>query len=216
MAIITPKFLPGEEGYIPKKERTAKKKSQERKKRNYERKKEQSIGKIRPGSKGFRMGKSKTTPQKEVKYPLWRYSKKIGEITIINKGLPTEEINLKFNRFGGIGNHKHLIQDADFQLAWAVREQELRILQNDCYLCKKKLSKSAQPNLYHTKMWNKRMELLEEASKVPQEVIEGKLTIEEGWNKFNEILESGNRYYMSLKDTALICPSCVKTKGMVY
>ena len=63
-------------------------------------------------------------------------------------------------------------------------------------------------------MFKKRTDLLEKASKVPQEVIKGKLTIEKGWKKFNNILEEGNRYYMSLKDTALICSSCAKRKGL--
>ena len=65
-------------------------------------------------------------------------------------------------------------------------------------------------------MFQKRTDLLEKASKIPEEVISGKLTIEEGWEKFNDILEEGNRYYMSLKDTALICLACAKNKGLNY
>lgn len=216
MAIITPKILPGEKGYVSKKERTAKKKEKEKKERGSQRKKEVQIGKIKTGKKGYRIGKQTTTPRKEKRYPIWRFSRKIGEILVKNKDLPNEEISLKFNRLGGVGNYKHLIQDADFQLKWAIREQELLITQDNCYLCGRKLSKSAQPNLYHTKIWNKRVKLLEDAEKVPEEVIKGKLTIEKGWEKFNNILEGGNRYYMSLKDTALICSSCVKKKGINY
>jgi len=216
MAIKTPDILPGEKGYISKKEKTAVKKSTEKKTRAIMRKKDMIIGKIKTGNKGFRIGKPKTTPRKEKKYPIWRYRKKIGEITVVNKDTSEEEISLKFNRFGGVGNYKHLIQDADFQLQWAIREQELLMTQDKCKLCNKKLSKIAKPNIYHYNMFKKRTELLEKADKIPKEVIKGKLTIEKGWKKFNNILEEGNRYYMSLKDTALICASCAKQKGLTY
>ena len=63
-------------------------------------------------------------------------------------------------------------------------------------------------------MFKKRIELLEDAAKVPEQVVSGKLTIEKGWEKFNNILEKGNKYYMSLKDTALICSSCAKQKNL--
>ena len=214
MAIKTPTILPGEKGYISKKEKTAKKKFKEKTANKRQRKKDITIGKIKTGAKGYRIGKLTITPKKEYKYPIWRYSKKIGEIIVKHKDTPEEEVNLKFNRLGGIGNHKHLIQDADFQFQWTVREQELLMTQTNCQNCNKKLSKTAKPNLYHYKMFKKRTDLLEEASQVPQEVIKGKLTIEKGWKKFNDILEQGNRYYMSLKDTALICPSCAKQKGL--
>lgn len=210
MAIITPNLLPGEKGYVPKKERTAKKKEAEKRTKAIQRKKDKIIGKIKTGAKGYRIGKVSITPRKEKKYPIWRYSKKIGEIVIS----PEEEITLTFLRLGGIGNFKHLIQDADFQLQWAIREQELLMTQEQCYNCSKKISKAAKPNLYHHKMFNKRTELLEKAAKVPEKVIQGKLTIEKGWEKFNDILESGNRYYMSLKETALLCAACAKQKNL--
>lgn len=216
MVIKTPNLLPGEEGYIPKKEKTKKKKLAEKKERIVQRKKEMTLGKIKTGAKGYRIGKPMTTPRREKKYPLWRYSKKIGEIIVKNKETSNEEITLTFRRFGGIGSYKHLIQDADFQLQWAIREQELLITQSNCKLCGKKISKTAKLNLYHYNMFQKRTDLLEKASKIPEEVISGKLTIEEGWEKFNDILEEGNRYYMSLKDTALICLACAKNKGLNY
>lgn len=210
MAIITPNLLPGEKGYIPKKERTAKKKETEKKKRAVRRKKDKMIGKIRTGKKGYRIGKLTITPRKEKKYPIWRYSKKIGEIVVT----PKEEITLTLKRLGGVGNHKHLIQDADFQLQWAIREQELLMTQETCFNCSKKISKTAKPNLYHYKMFKKRTELLEKAAEIPEKIISGKLTIEKGWEKFNDTLEKGNRYYMSLKDTALLCAACAKQKNI--
>jgi hypothetical protein len=210
MAIITPKILPGEKGYISKKEKTAKRKVVEKKKNAIQRKKDKIIGNIKPGAKGYRIGKVSISPKKEKKYPIWRYSKKIGEIVISPEG----EIDFTFKRLGGIGNHKHLIQDADFQLQWAIREQELLMTQEKCFVCSKKISKAAKPNLYHHKMFKVRTDLLEKAAKVPEDVISGKLTIEKGWEKFSDILESGNRYYMSLKDTALICSACVKQKNL--
>lgn len=216
MAIKTPDILPGEPGYIPKSERTKAKKEAERKEKKKIGRKEISIGKIKTGSKAYRIGRSKSTIKGEKKFPIWRYMKKIGEITIRNSGTPAEEIEISFNRLGGIGNFKHLIQDADFQVRWTNREQELLLTQDKCYLCNKKLSKTAIPNLYHTKMWQKRAQLLEEAQEVPEEVAKGKLTIEQGWEKFNDILESGNRYYMSLKDTALVCSTCAKSKGLKF
>ena len=210
MAIITPKILPGEKGYVSKKEKTAKKKVTEKKEKAVQRKKDKVIGDIKPGAKGYRIGKVSVSPRKEKKYPIWRYSKKIGEI-IIN---PEDEIEFTFKRLGGIGNHKHLIQDADFQLQWAIREQELLMTQEKCFTCSKKISKAAKPNLYHYNMFKFRTDLLEEAAAVPEDVISGKLTIEKGWEKFSDILESGNRYYMSLKDTALICSACAKQKNL--
>ena len=214
MAIKTPDILPGEKGYVSKKNKTIAKKSAEKKIQATQRKKDMSTGKIKAGSRAYRIGRPTTTPRKEKKYPIWRYSKKIGEIIIFNKDTLNEEITLKFKRLGGIGNYKHLIQDADFQLQWAIREQELLITQDKCYLCNKKISKSAKPNLYHFNMFKKRIELLEDAAKVPEQVISGKLTIEKGWEKFNDILEKGNKYYMSLKDTALVCSACAKQKNL--
>ncbi len=214
MAIKTPDILPGEKGYISKKEKTTTRKLMERKERIIRRKKDVIIGKIKTGAKGYRVGKLAITPRKERRYPIWRYSRKIGELLVSDKGTPDEKVTLTFNRLGGIGNYKHLIQDADFQLEWATREQELLITQEKCYLCGKNISKSAKPNLYHYKMFKKRIDLLEEAAKVPEKVVSGKLTIEKGWEKFNDILEEGNRYYMSLKDTALVCASCAKKKNL--
>jgi len=214
MAIKTPDILPGEKGYISKKQKTATRKVGEKKVRKAVRKQELKIGKIKTGFKGYRIGKPSTTPRKEKRYLIWRYSRKIGEILVSNKDTKEEEITLKFNRLGGIGNYKHLIQDADFQMEWLVREQELLMTQDKCHVCNKKLSKSAKPNLYHYKMFKKRTDLLERAAKVPEEVVKGKLTIEKGWEKFNNILEEGNRYYMSLKDTALVCSKCAKQKNL--
>ena len=210
MSIKTPDILPGEKGYVPKKERAAKRKETEKKAKAVQRKKDKIIGKIRAGPKGYRIGKMSLTPRKEKKYPIWRYAKKIGEIIISPEG----EIELTFKRLGGIGNFKHLIQDADFQLQWAIREQELLMTQGTCYNCSKKISKSAKPNLYHYNMFKFRTDLLEEASKVPDKVVSGDLTIEEGWEKFNDTLERGNRYYRSLKDTALLCAACAKQKNL--
>lgn len=214
MAIKTPQILPGEKGYISKKEKTLEKKATEKKVRKTIRKKEMAIGKIKTGSKGYRIGKQVTTPRKEKKYAVWRYSKKIGEIFVKNKDTFDEEITLTFRRFGGIGNYKHLIQDSDFQLQWAIREQELLMTQSNCKACNKKISKTSKPNLHHYKMFKKRTDLLGKASEVPEKVVSGKMTLEEGWKKFNDILEEGNRDYMSLKDTALICPACAKNKGL--
>jgi hypothetical protein len=216
MAIVTPDILPGEPGYIPRRERTAMKKAAEKKAKRVAQTKETKIGKIKTGSKGYRIGRSVTTPRKEKKYPIWRYGKKIGEIIVSHKDTPEEEISLEFTRLGGIGNYKHLIQDADFQLEWATREQELLMTQNTCHVCKKKISKSAIPHLYHYNLFKKRAELLERAEQIPEKVVEGKMTIEEGWETFNKIIEEGNRYYMSLEDTALVCSNCAKQKGLDY
>ena len=211
--IKTPDILPGEPGYISKKEKTAARKISEKKEKKIRQKKEIEIGKIKTGSKAFRIGKPITTAKGEKKFFVWRYAKKIGEIFV---NFPSGETSMKFFRFGGIGSYKSLIQDVDFAHRWLVREQELLLTQKECFLCKTKTSKNAKPNLYHFKMWKKRAELLEEAEKVPQEVVEGKLTIEDGWKKFNDILENGNRYFMSLQDTALICAACAKKKGLNY
>lgn len=211
MAIKTPSILPGEPGYISKKERREKELNKEKKQKNKD-KTNLQIGNITLGSKSFRIGRPKTTPRKEKKYLIWRYTKKIGEITIYTNN----NIDLKFFRFGGIANYKHLIQDVDFQKRWTEREQELLRTQGKCFLCGKKISKTAKPNLYHTKMWQKRAQILEEAEKIPEDVVKGNLTLEEGWKKFNDTLEEGNRYYMSLQDTVLICASCANKKGLNY
>jgi hypothetical protein len=84
--------------------------------------------------------------------------------------------------------------------------------QKDCFICGKKISKTAKPNLYHYNLFLKKAQILEESENVPNEVVKGKLTITEGWEKYNNVLEEINRYFMSLKDTALICASCAKTK----
>lgn len=209
MPIKTPNLLPGEKGYISKKERNIKKKELERRTKSIQLKKDKLIGKIKTGAKGYRIGRLTITPRKEKIYPIWRYSKKIGEILVTTEG----SVDLTFKRFGGIGNFKHLIQDADFQLQWAIREQELLETQEKCYECGKNISKTAKPNLYHYNMFKKRAELLEKAADVPSEVLARKITIEKGWEKFNDILEDGNRYYMSLKDTALLCAACAKKKN---
>jgi hypothetical protein len=216
MVIKTPNILPGEPGYVSKKERTAKKKVSEKRAKKREIKEDLKIGKIKTGAKGYRIGRSSISPRGEKKYPVWRYGKRIGEILITDRGTSDEEVTLTFNRLGGIGNYKHLIQDADFQLEWATREQELLMTQDSCHVCKKKLSKTAKPNLYYHKLFKKRADILEKAEKVPEEVLAGKLSIQKGWEKFNKIIEEGNKYYMSLKDTALVCSTCAKQKGLDY
>ncbi len=212
MVIKTPDILPGEPGYVSKKERSREKKIAEKKEKGNREKVEIQIGNILVGGKGYRIGKPSVTPRREKKHTIWRFAKRIGEITVSNEG----EISVKFFRFGKVANYKSLIQDIDFQKEWMIREQELLMTQEDCYLCGAKISKSARPNLYHYNLWKKQAELLEKAEEVPNEVVEGKLTIEEGWNKFNEILEEGNRYYMSLVETALVCANCAKKKGLSF
>jgi translation elongation factor EF-Ts len=124
------------------------------------------------------------------------------------------EIELSFVRMGAGANHKHLIQDKDFQKQWQEREDELLITQEKCYLCDKKISTTAKPNLYHYNLFKKKTQILEKAEKVPQKVVEGKLTLEEGWKEFNNVLDEVNKYYLSLKDTALVCHQCAKRKGI--
>ena len=212
MAIKTPDILPGEPGYVSRKDKTKEKKIEEKREKVKKEKTDVQIGNIRVGGKGYRLGRHRVTPKKERKYVIWRFSKRIGEITVSEKN----EVSLKFYRFGKVANYKTLIQDADFQKEWAIREQELMMTQKECYLCGAKISRSARPNLYHYNLWKKQADLLERAEEVPNEVLEGKITIEDGWNRFNEILEEGNRYYMSLKETSLICASCAKKKGLSY
>ncbi len=211
--IITPDILPGEPGWKELKEERIQKKVTQKKK-TISGKAPIIIGKIKLGDSAFRLGRVNQNFKGEKKYVIWRYKRKIGEVQIKNIESGSPEYILKFTRLGGIGNYRHLIQDADFQLDWMTREQELIITQQECYICKKKLSKTAQPNLYHYNIFKKRTKILEEADKVPQEVVNGKLTISEGWQKFNSIIEEGNRYYMSLKDTALLCINCAKRKGL--
>jgi hypothetical protein len=212
MVIKTPDILPGEPGYVPKKERTRERKIKEKSDKVKKQKTEINVGKIRLGRKGYRIGKPKITPKREKKYSVWRFTKRIGEITIKD----SDEVSLKFFRFGKVANYKSLIQDVDFQRAWMIREQELLLTQKDCHICGAKISKNAKPNLYHYNLWKKQADLLEKAERVPEEVVDGKLTIEEGWKKFNEILEGGNRYYMSLIETVLVCPACARKKGLSY
>jgi predicted transport protein len=212
MSIKTPDVLPGEPGYISKKDRTKEKRIGEKKEKIKKEKIDVQIGNIRLGGKGYRIGRPKITPKREKKYVIWRFAKRIGEISVAENG----EITLKFFRFGKVANYKNLIQDVDFQKEWMTKEQELLMTQKECYLCRAKISKSAKPNLYHINLWKKQADLLEKADEVPSEVIEGKISVEDGWKKFHEILEEGNRYYMSLKETALICAACAKKKGLSY
>jgi hypothetical protein len=213
--IVTPDILPGEPGWekLQKQKRDAKEGMRQLTKPNSKRA-SAKIGNISLGDQAFRFGRPTQNVKGDKKYPIWRYKRRIGEIQIENPDRENQEVVLKFVRLGGIGNHKHLIQDADFQLKWMTREQELLMTQAECHSCNKKISKTAQPNLYHYNLFNKRTGLLEKAEKVPEEVTNGKLSISEGWEKFNQIIEDGNRYYMSLKDTALICSSCAKKKGL--
>ena len=56
MAIKTPDILPGEKGYVPKREKTALRKAAAKKAKTIQRKKDKIIGKIKTGSKGYRIG----------------------------------------------------------------------------------------------------------------------------------------------------------------
>jgi hypothetical protein len=211
MVIKTPLILPGEPGWNELKEKKRKKKEETSKKRKVVDK----IGKVVLGDSGYRFGRAVGNFRGDKKYVIWRYKRRIGEVVVLNEGGADEKIELSFVRLGGVGNYKHLIQDADFQVRWIAREQELLMTQRECYLCKKALSKSATPNLYHYNLFKKRTKILEEAEKVSGDVLNGKLTVSAGWEKFNSIIEDGNRYYMSLDETALICAGCAKRKGIV-
>lgn len=214
MAIKTPDILPGEPGweeYITKKKK-AKEKARSKNKQPLKRAPKQ-VGNIQTGGGGLRIGRETSTYDGKKKYPVWRYRRQIGEIIIDNEENDSK-ISLSFIRMGGGGNFRHLIQDPDFQKKWNAREEELLSSQSECYLCKKKISKTAKPNLFHYNFFKKKTEILERAEKVPEKIVSGKLTLEEGWNEFNDILEEGNRYYMGLKETALLCPACAKRKGI--
>ncbi len=212
MAIKTPSILPGEPGWEALQKKKAKAKQQKAVK-NRKRTPDQ-IGKIVLGNKAFRFGLPFTNHKKQTKYFMWRYRKKIGEIIVTDEGEESEKIELTFQRLKSIGNYKALIGDSDFQKTWEAREQELLSEQTTCHLCGKKISKTAKPNVYHYNLFKKRADILERSAKVSEEVNNGKLTIAEGWDKFNDILEEGNRYFMSLKETALICPNCARLKQL--
>ncbi|MGK0208774.1 MAG: hypothetical protein ACI83O_000028 [Patescibacteria group bacterium] len=211
--IITPSILPGEKGWEAQQKKKLAAKMINRVTK-VPIKAPTQVGAILLGDKAFRFGRGSVNFKGDKKYAVWRYKRKIGEINVMNPDTTNQVIDLKFERLGGIGNHKHLIQDADFQLEWMTREQELLMTQKECYLCNKKISKTAQPNLYHYNLFKRRTGILENADTVPSEVVEGKLSISQGWEKFNQIIEEGNRYYMSLIDTALICAVCAKKKGL--
>ena len=209
--IVTPSVLPGEPGWNELKKKKEEKKIE--KKMVAKKKAPAKIGNIVMGDKAFRLGRAMQNIKGNKKYAIWRYKRKVGEISVGGSG-EKPEVGLKLTRLGGIGNYKHLIQDNDFQLKWMTREQELLMTQKECYVCKKKISKTATPNLFHYNLFKKRTKILEEADKVPAEIVSGKLSVSEGWKKFNDVIENGNRYYMSLEDTALICLDCAKKKGL--
>ncbi len=212
MSIKTPSILPGEPGWEEYQKAKQEKKIQKKQEKKVSKKRTPTqVGNIVLG-KGFRFGIPFKTYKGETKYYVWKFKTKIAEITETTKG----EISLEFFRFKKIGNYRDLINDADFQVNWKNREEELKKTQPNCYLCGKVISKSAKPNIYHYNMFKKKSQILEDSESVAAEVVSGKLTIEEGWEKFNDILEEGNRYYMSLKDTALICASCAKEKQVNY
>ena len=98
MAIVTPNILPGEKGYVSKKEKTAAKKVKEKIIKTTALKKEMSIGHIKTGYKAYRIGRPSTSPRGERKYPVWRYSRKIGEIVVRNKDSSDESITLTLDR----------------------------------------------------------------------------------------------------------------------
>lgn len=218
MVIKTPSILPGEPGWenLQKKKLISKNKNSFLGVRKSKKKTPDKIGNIILGDKAFRFGLPFKTHKGLTKYFVWRYKSKIGEIIISKAGEKNETIELTFNRLKSVGNYKALIHDVDFQKAWEKREQELLDTQKTCYLCHKSISKTAKPNLYHYNMFRKRSDILESSEEVTQEVVDGKLTIAEGWANFNDILEDGNRYYMSLKETALICASCAKKKNLDF
>jgi len=209
--IQTPDILPGEPGweeYIAKKKK-AKDKIKAAKKKT-PKKAPKEIGNIKAGGNGLRIGREVKTYTGDKKYPVWRYRRQVGEIIVDKEG----EVSLSFIRLGSVANHRRLIQDIDFQKKWTAKEKELLSSQEKCHLCSKKISKTAKPNLFHYNLFRKRSQILEEAEGVASEVVSGKLTLEEGWKKFNDILENGNRYYMALEETALICSSCAKNRGL--
>jgi hypothetical protein len=216
MPIKTPDILPGEPGwekYIAKKKKAKEKAKAQTKK--VVKKAPKKIGNIEAGGNGIRIGREVKTYDGRKKYPIWRYRRKIGEISV-DGGEESQNISLSFVRMGAGGNHRHLIQDVDFQKKWDEKEEELLRTQEKCHLCSKKISKTAKPNLFHYNLFKKKTQILERADKVPEKVVSGKLTLEEGWKEFNDVLEDGNRYYMSLKETALICHICAKSKGLNY
>ena len=212
--IVTPDILPGEPGW----EKLQAKKKREKEKAKLKskvlvKKAPKKIGNITTGGNGLRIGREIKTYTGKRRYPVWRYRRQVGEIVVENEE-NNSKISLSFIRLGGKVNHQNLIQDLDFQKKWNKRKKELLENQKGCYLCGKNISKTAKPNLFHYKLFKKKSEILERAEKVPLLVVGGKLNLEEGWKEFNNVLEDGNRYYMSLKDTTLICAHCAKNKGL--
>jgi hypothetical protein len=152
--IVTPSVLPGEKGWeAQQKKKAEEKEAKKEAKRTSVPRAPKEVGKIKAGGNGLRIGRPTQTYKGETKYPVWRFRRKVGEILVENPGTEDENITLTFQRLGGMGNYKHLIQDADFQLEWMTREQELLMTQDKCHLCEKKLSKTAIPNLYHYHMF---------------------------------------------------------------
>jgi len=215
--ITTPDILPGEPGWeeLQAKKKKAKELAKSKNKKVVK-KAPKEIGNIKTGNGGLRIGREIRTYTGVKKYPVWRYRRQVGEIIVKNSETENgeDEISLTFMRLGSIANHRRLIQDADFQKKWDAKEQELLDSQKTCHLCSKKISKTAKPNLFHYNLFRKRAEISEEAAKVPDRVVSGELTLEEGWEEFNNVLESGNRYYMTLDETALVCHTCAKSRGL--
>ena len=209
MVIKTPNILPGEPGW---EERKITKKSVQIKEKVSKKRTPEQVGNIVLGSKMLRFGLPLKNYKGETKYYIWKFKIKIGEVTVDKN----DKISLEFFKFKRIGNYRDLINDVDFQKKWVERENELLESQKDCYICGKKISKGAKPNIYHYNMFKKKSELLENSENVAEEVVSGKLTAFDGWEKFNDILKEGNRNYMSLKDTALICANCEKNRDIHY
>jgi hypothetical protein len=213
--ITTPDILPGEPGwdkYIADKKKA--KEATRLKTKKVVKKAPRKVGNISTGNGGLRIGREVRTYTGVKKYPVWRYRRQVGEIVVDTDDDGKEEIELTFIRLGSIANHRRLIQDVDFQKKWDAKEKELLDSQGTCHLCNKKISKTAKPNLFHYNIFKKRALISEEAAKVPSRVVSGELTLEEGWSEFNNVLETGNKYYMSLEETALVCASCAKSRGL--
>ncbi len=211
MAIKTPSILPGEQGWEEYKKNKKKENKEIKKESSGKKRIPEKIGNITLGDKSFRFGLPFNTYKEETKFFIWRYKRKIGEI-IVKKNGDEEEIILTFFRIKRMGNFKDLITDSDFQKEWSSKEIELLKTQKDCYLCGKRISKTAKPNIYHYNIFKKKAHILENSEKVAEQVVKGEITLSEGWEMYNDILEEVNRYYMSLREVALICANCAKTK----
>lgn len=104
-----------------------------------------------------------------------------------------------------------IYKDKEIKYFWDNRKSSLFEQQKGkCWSCEKDFNEKEKRYLHHYKMEFVKEDIKKELKEITEKMLNGKITLEQGFNYHQNLFNKTFKYYSSTKDTALICYDCHK------